>query len=85
MGSFRQLWQQLQATGSFFQLWQQLQAIYSGMTLARRISLPLYYKQPPIVAEAPPPPHMLDGLAAMIVPKVGRVSANLWPFTSGST
>ena len=32
--------------------------------LARRISLPLYWRQPPIVAEAPPPPHMLEGLAA---------------------
>lgn len=32
--------------------------------LARRISLPLYWQQPPIVAEAPPPPHMLEGLAA---------------------
>jgi tRNA pseudouridine32 synthase / 23S rRNA pseudouridine746 synthase len=27
--------------------------------LARRISLPFYWKQPPIVAEAPLPPHML--------------------------
>jgi RluA family pseudouridine synthase len=32
--------------------------------LAHRISLPLYYRQPPITAEAPPPPHMLAGLAA---------------------
>lgn len=32
--------------------------------LARRIGLPLYWQQPPIVAEAPPPPHMLEGLAA---------------------
>jgi len=32
--------------------------------LARHISLPLYYKQPPIIAEAPPPPHMLAGLEA---------------------
>ena len=32
--------------------------------LARRISLPLYWQQPPIVAEAPPPAHMLAGLAA---------------------
>jgi RluA family pseudouridine synthase len=30
--------------------------------LARRISLPFYWKQPPIVAEAPLPPHMLVGL-----------------------
>jgi 23S rRNA-/tRNA-specific pseudouridylate synthase len=32
--------------------------------LARRISLPLYWKQPPIVAEAPAPCHMREGLAA---------------------
>lgn len=32
--------------------------------LARRISLPYYWKQPPIAAEAQPPPHMLEGLAA---------------------
>ncbi len=32
--------------------------------LARRISLPYHWKQPPIIAEAPPPPHMLEGLAA---------------------
>ena len=32
--------------------------------LARRISLPYRWKQPPIIAEAPPPPHMLEGLAA---------------------
>ncbi len=32
--------------------------------LARRISLPFYWQQPPIVAEAPPPAHMLEGLAA---------------------
>lgn len=32
--------------------------------LARRISLPLYWQQPPIVAQAPPPPHMREGLAA---------------------
>lgn len=29
--------------------------------LARRISLPFYYKQPPITAEAPLPPHMSRG------------------------
>ena len=28
--------------------------------LARRVSLPFYWKQPPIVAEAPPPKHMLE-------------------------
>jgi len=32
--------------------------------LSRRISLPLYHKKPPIVAEAPPPAHMLAGLTA---------------------
>lgn len=32
--------------------------------LARRISLPFHWKQPPIVAEAPPPPHMLERLAS---------------------
>lgn len=32
--------------------------------LARRISLPFYWNQPPIIAEAPPPPHMLERLAA---------------------
>lgn len=32
--------------------------------LARRISLPLYYQQPPIAAEASPPPHMIAKLAA---------------------
>jgi len=32
--------------------------------LARRISLPYHWQRPPIVAEAPPPPHMLEGLAA---------------------
>ena len=32
--------------------------------LARNISLPYHWKQPPIMAEAPPPPHMLEGLAA---------------------
>jgi len=32
--------------------------------LARRISLPYHWKLPPIIAEAPPPPHMLEGLAA---------------------
>jgi tRNA pseudouridine32 synthase / 23S rRNA pseudouridine746 synthase len=32
--------------------------------LARRISLPLYWRQPAITAKAPPPPHMLEGLAA---------------------
>jgi tRNA pseudouridine32 synthase/23S rRNA pseudouridine746 synthase/23S rRNA pseudouridine1911/1915/1917 synthase len=32
--------------------------------LARRISLPLYWQQPPITAEAAPPAHMLEGLAA---------------------
>jgi RluA family pseudouridine synthase len=31
---------------------------------ARRISLPLYARKPPIVAEAEPPPHMRDLLAA---------------------
>jgi RluA family pseudouridine synthase len=32
--------------------------------LARRIGLPFYWKQPPVVAEAPPPAHMLERLAA---------------------
>ncbi len=32
--------------------------------LARRISLPIYGKQPPVVAEARPAPHMLERLAA---------------------
>lgn len=32
--------------------------------LARRISLPFYWNQPPIAAEATPPPHMLERLAA---------------------
>ncbi len=32
--------------------------------LARRISLPFYWQQPPITTEAPPPSHMLEGLAA---------------------
>jgi len=32
--------------------------------LARRLTLPLYWQQPPIIAEAPPPPHMREGLAA---------------------
>jgi 23S rRNA-/tRNA-specific pseudouridylate synthase len=32
--------------------------------LARHISLPYYWQQPPVTAEAPPPPHMLEGLAA---------------------
>ena len=32
--------------------------------LARRISLPLYWQKPPITAEAPPPDHMSEGLAA---------------------
>ena len=32
--------------------------------LARRISLPYHWKQPPVTAEAPPPIHMLEGLAA---------------------
>ena len=32
--------------------------------LARHIELPLYWKQPAVVAEAPPPGHMLEGLAA---------------------
>ena len=32
--------------------------------LARRIDLPLYWQQPAVVAEAPPPGHMLEGLAA---------------------
>lgn len=32
--------------------------------LARQIGLPFYWKQPPIIAEAPPPPHMLERLTA---------------------
>ncbi len=32
--------------------------------LARRISVPFSWTQPPIVAEAPPPPHMLERLSA---------------------
>lgn len=32
--------------------------------LARSIRLPLYEKKPPVTAEAPPPPHMLEALAA---------------------
>ncbi len=32
--------------------------------LARRIELPLYWKLPSIIAQAPPPGHMLEGLAA---------------------
>src|SRR6476661_6539660 len=31
---------------------------------ARSITVPLYKKRPPILTEAPPPPHMLAGLAA---------------------
>lgn len=34
--------------------------------LARSISLPFHYGQPPITAEAPPPPHMLEGLTACL-------------------
>ena len=32
--------------------------------LARSIALPYHWKQPPIAVEAPPPIHMLEGLAA---------------------
>jgi 23S rRNA-/tRNA-specific pseudouridylate synthase len=31
---------------------------------ARRIGLPLYPNKPPITATAPPPAHMIEGLAA---------------------
>jgi len=37
--------------------------------LARRISLPYYWKQPAIVAEATPPPHMLVRLTACGCPE----------------
>jgi tRNA pseudouridine32 synthase / 23S rRNA pseudouridine746 synthase len=41
---------------------------------ARAVSVPLYYpKKPPVVAEAPPPPHMLEALIACgYVPEPGK-------------
>ncbi|HYB08544.1 MAG TPA: RNA pseudouridine synthase [Alphaproteobacteria bacterium] len=41
---------------------------------ARAIAVPLYYpKKPPVVAEAPPPPHMIEALKACgYIPESGR-------------
>jgi RluA family pseudouridine synthase len=41
--------------------------------LARRISLPFYWKQPPIVAEAYPPAHMLIRLTGCFSEKLERM------------